>query len=131
MPAPPRLPKLFEGLDDASELLLPDDLLSEGSSAGGFLRAISDVDCKDVEIADWLHQLYISEKKDQVIGKVVHSEDIPAATQLFMPNWIVKYMLQTPWGPPGWPPIQTARLRGRGTSTSTRPSSPRSACSAA
>jgi len=92
------LPDLFEGLDDASELLLPDDLLSEGSIAGGFRIAISDEDCEDVEIIGWLYQFYISEKKDQVIGKVVKSEDIPAATQLFTPNWIVKYMVQNSLG---------------------------------
>jgi len=92
------LPELFEGLDDASELLLPDDLLSEGSIAGGFRAAISEEDCEDVEIIGWLYQFYISEKKDQVIGKVVKSEDIPAATQLFTPNWIVKYMVQNSLG---------------------------------
>jgi hypothetical protein len=92
------LPELFEGLDDASELLLPDDLLSEGSIAGGFRNAISDADCENVEIIGWLYQFYISEKKDQVIGKVVKSEDIPAATQLFTPNWIVKYMVQNSLG---------------------------------
>jgi type II restriction/modification system DNA methylase subunit YeeA len=92
------LPELFEGLDDASELLLPDDLLSEGSIAGGFRSEISDADCEDVEIIGWLYQFYISEKKDQVIGKVVKSEDIPAATQLFTPNWIVKYMVQNSLG---------------------------------
>jgi hypothetical protein len=92
------LPELFEGLDDASELLLPDDLLSEGSIAGGFRTEISDEDCEDVEIIGWLYQFYISEKKDQVIGKVVKSEDIPAATQLFTPNWIVKYMVQNTLG---------------------------------
>ncbi|MCP9910194.1 BREX-1 system adenine-specific DNA-methyltransferase PglX [Cyanobium sp. BA20m-p-22] len=92
------LPKLFEGLDDASELLLPDDLLSDGSIAGGFRSQISDSDCEDVEIIGWLYQFYISEKKDQVIGKVVKSEDIPAATQLFTPNWIVKYMVQNSLG---------------------------------
>ena len=92
------LPELFEGLDDASELLLPDDLLSESSIAGGFRSAISDADCEDVEIIGWLYQFYISEKKDQVIGKVVKSEDIPAATQLFTPNWIVKYMVQNSLG---------------------------------
>lgn len=92
------LPNLFEGLDDATELLLPDDLLTESSIAGGFRREISDEDCQDVEIIGWLYQFYIAEKKDQVIGKVVKSEDIPAATQLFTPNWIVKYMVQNSLG---------------------------------
>ncbi|MFM9104404.1 MAG: DNA methyltransferase, partial [Cyanobium sp.] len=77
---------------------MPDDLLSEGSIAGGFRSTISDEDCEDVEIIGWLYQFYISEKKDQVIGKVVKSEDIPAATQLFTPNWIVKYMVQNTLG---------------------------------
>ena len=92
------LPDLFEALDDASELLLPDDLLTEGSIAGSFRSSISDSDCDDVEIIGWLYQFYISEKKDEVIGKVVKSEDIPAATQLFTPNWIVKYMVQNTIG---------------------------------
>ncbi|QNI70729.1 Putative Type IIC bifunctional restriction-modification protein with endonuclease and N6-adenine DNA methyltransferase activity [Cyanobium sp. NS01] len=92
------LPNLFEGLDDATELLLPDDLLTDGSIAAGFRSQISDADCEDVEIIGWLYQFYISEKKDQVIGKVVKSEDIPAATQLFTPNWIVKYMVQNSLG---------------------------------
>ncbi|NJR41633.1 MAG: cation:dicarboxylase symporter family transporter [Akkermansiaceae bacterium] len=51
-----------------------------------------------VEIIGWLYQFYISEKKDEVIGKVVKSEDIPAATQLFTPNWIVKYLVQNSIG---------------------------------
>ena len=51
-----------------------------------------------IEIIGWLYQFYISEKKDQVIGKVVASEDIPAATQLFTPNWIVKYLVQNSLG---------------------------------
>ena len=92
------LPNLFEGLDDATELLLPDDLLTDGSIAAGFRSQISDVDCEDIEIIGWLYQFYIAEKKDQVIGKVVKSEDIPAATQLFTPNWIVKYMVQNSLG---------------------------------
>ena len=51
-----------------------------------------------MQIIGWLYQFYISEKKDQVIGKVVKSEDIPAATQLFTPNWIVKYLVQNSVG---------------------------------
>jgi 16S rRNA G966 N2-methylase RsmD len=52
----------------------------------------------NVEIIGWLYQFYISEKKDEVIGKIVTSEDIPAATQLFTPNWIVKYLVQNTLG---------------------------------
>ena len=51
-----------------------------------------------MEIIGWIYQFYISERKDEVIGKVVKSEDIPAATQLFTPNWIVKYMVQNTLG---------------------------------
>jgi type II restriction/modification system DNA methylase subunit YeeA len=59
-------------------------------------------DWEQVEIIGWLYQFYISEKKDQVIGKVVKSEDIPAATQLFTPNWIVQYLVQNSVGRSGW-----------------------------
>ena len=94
------LPNLFEGLDDASELLLPDDLLSDGSIAGGFRSQISDTDCQDVEILGWLYQFYISEKKDEVMArkKPVPSEDIPAVTQLFTPHWIVRYLVENSLG---------------------------------
>lgn len=94
------LPELFEGLDDASELLLPDDLLSEGSIAGGFRSAISDEDCQDVEILGWLYQFYIAEKKDEVMArkKAVPSDDVPAVTQLFTPHWIVRYLVENSLG---------------------------------
>jgi hypothetical protein len=94
------LPNLFEGLDDASELLLPDDLLSEGSIAGSFRREINDDDCQDVEILGWLYQFYIAEKKDEVMArkKAVPTEDIPAVTQLFTPHWIVRYLVENSLG---------------------------------
>ncbi|MFM1900450.1 MAG: hypothetical protein RLZZ216_1026 [Cyanobacteriota bacterium] len=94
------LPNIFEGLDDSSELLLPDDFLSEGSIAGGFRREISDEDCQDVEIIGWLYQFYIAEKKDEVMArkKAVPSEDIPAVTQLFTPHWIVRYLVENSLG---------------------------------
>ena len=92
------MPFLFESLDDATELLLPDGLLRTDSILGKLVTAIDETDWQDVEIIGWLYQFYISEKKDQVIGKVVKSEDIPAATQLFTPNWIVKYLVQNSLG---------------------------------
>ena len=94
------LPTLFEGLDDASELLLPDDLLSDGSIAGGFRSQISESDCEDVEILGWLYQFYIAEKKDEVMArkKAVPTEDIPAVTQLFTPHWIVRYLVENSLG---------------------------------
>jgi hypothetical protein len=94
------LPNLFEGLDDASELLLPDDLLSDSSIAGGFRSQISDGDCEDVEILGWLYQFYIAEKKGEVMArkKAVPTEDIPAVTQLFTPHWIVRYLVENSLG---------------------------------
>ncbi len=94
------LPNIFEGLDDASELLLPDDLLSEGSLPGAFRREISDEDFQDVESLGWLYQFYISEKKDEVMArkKAVPTEDIPAVTQLFTPHWIVRFLVENSLG---------------------------------
>ncbi|MDG2965977.1 BREX-1 system adenine-specific DNA-methyltransferase PglX [Pseudomonas extremaustralis] len=92
------MPFLFEAVDDATELLLPDNLTKTDSLIRELVSAIPDEDWQDVEIIGWLYQFYISEKKDQVIGKVVKSEDIPAATQLFTPNWIVQYLVQNSVG---------------------------------
>ncbi|NYT72826.1 BREX-1 system adenine-specific DNA-methyltransferase PglX [Halomonas sp. QX-2] len=92
------MPFLFEPLDDASELLLPDNLTKTDSLIRELVEAIPEEDWQDVEVIGWLYQFYISEKKDQVIGKVVKSEDIPAATQLFTPNWIVQYLVQNSVG---------------------------------
>jgi hypothetical protein len=92
------MPFLFEPVDDETELLLPDRLLQTDSLIRELVSAIPEADWQEIEIIGWLYQFYISEKKDQVIGKVVKSEDIPAATQLFTPNWIVKYMVQNSLG---------------------------------
>ncbi len=92
------MPFLFEKIDDETELLLPDKLLHSDSLIRKLVNEIDEEDWKEVEIIGWLYQFYISEKKDEVIGKVVASEDIPAATQLFTPNWIVKYLVQNTLG---------------------------------
>ena len=92
------MPFLFEEIADYTELLMPPDLLSESSVLSAVREAMTPQACEDVEVVGWLYQFYISEKKDEVIGKVVKSEDIPAATQLFTPNWIVKYMVQNSLG---------------------------------
>ncbi len=89
---------LFEKIDDETELLLPDNLLHSDSLIRKLVSEIDDQDWQDVEVIGWLYQFYISERKDEVIGKVVASEDIPAATQLFTPNWIVKYLVQNTLG---------------------------------
>ncbi len=92
------MPFLFERIDDETELLLPDNLLHSDSLIRKLVTEIDEADWQQVEIIGWLYQFYISEKKDQVIGKVVKSEDIPAATQLFTPNWIVQYLVQNSIG---------------------------------
>lgn len=92
------MPFLFERINDATELLLPDNLLHSDSLLRKLVTAIDESDWERVEIIGWLYQFYISERKDEVIGRVVKSEDIPAATQLFTPNWIVKYMVQNSVG---------------------------------
>ena len=92
------IPFLFERIDDETELLLPDNLLLTDSVIAKLVADIPEEDWQEVEIIGWLYQFYISEKKDEVIGKVVKSEDIPAATQLFTPNWIVQYLVQNSVG---------------------------------
>ena len=93
-------PFLFERIDDYTELLLPDDLTSEFSILQDIREGMSKEDCKEVEIIGWLYQFYISEKKDEVFAsnEKVKKEDIPAATQLFTPRWIVEYMVQNTVG---------------------------------
>jgi len=94
------LPDLFERLDDETELLLPDDLLTEHSIVQGFRSEITDEDCSEVEMLGWLYQFYISEKKDQVMARkaAVPTADIPAVTQLFTPHWIVRYLVENSLG---------------------------------
>ncbi|HUY36850.1 MAG TPA: BREX-1 system adenine-specific DNA-methyltransferase PglX [Pirellulales bacterium] len=92
------MPFLFERIDDETELLLPDNLLHSDSLVRKLAGEIDEDDWREVEIIGWLYQFYISDKKAEVIGKVVASEDIPAATQLFTPNWIVKYLVQNTLG---------------------------------
>ena len=92
------MPFLFEQVGDETELLLPANLLHTDSLIRRLVEGIDESDWDEIEIVGWLYQFYISEKKDEVIGKVVKSEDIPAATQLFTPNWIVKYMVQNSLG---------------------------------
>lgn len=92
------MPFLFEAVADESELLLPENLTKTDSLIRDLVASVPDEDWDHIEIIGWLYQFYISEKKDQVMGKVVKSEDIPAATQLFTPNWIVQYLVQNSVG---------------------------------
>lgn len=97
------LPLLFEKIEDYTDLLLPDDLLSSESIITKTVNAISKDDTESVEIIGWLYQYYISEKKDEVFasfkkGKKAGKDEIPAATQLFTPEWIVRYLVENSLG---------------------------------
>ena len=94
------MPFLFERVDDPTELLLPDNLLNTDSVIRQMVDEISENDWKQVEIIGWLYQFYISDKKDALMkAKTAYkTEDIPAVTQLFTPNWIVKYLVQNSLG---------------------------------
>ncbi len=97
------MPFLFERIDDYTELLMPDDLLS-GSAILAYTREAMTPDaCADVEVIGWLYQFYISEKKDAVFeglkkNQKIAPENIPAATQLFTPHWIVRYLVDNSLG---------------------------------
>jgi len=93
-------PFLFERINDYTELLMPDDLISQYSIIQDVRDGMQPDDCKEVEIIGWLYQFYISERKDEVFASKtsVKKEDIPAATQLFTPRWIVEYMVQNTVG---------------------------------
>jgi type II restriction/modification system DNA methylase subunit YeeA len=98
------MPGIFEQIADYTELLLPDHLLAEGSVIRDLVETIDEDDFKEqVEIIGWLYQYYIAEKKDQVFAGLkknikITKENIPAATQLFTPEWIVKYMVENSLG---------------------------------
>lgn len=97
------LPFLFKPIQDWMQLLLPDDLLGDHGILAMIREVMTPKACEDVEVIGWLYQYYISEKKDEVFagvkkGKKIQSTDIPAVTQLFTPNWIVKYLVQNSLG---------------------------------
>ena len=97
------LPGMFQKIADYTELLLPDNLLREGSVIQQMIELIPEDDWKDaVQIIGWLYQYYNLELKNQVFsrpkGKKIEKEDIPAATQLFTPDWIVRYMVENSLG---------------------------------
>lgn len=98
------LPDMFQNIKDYTELLFPDDLLQGKSSViRQMIELIPEEDWKDaVQIIGWLYQYYNSEKKDEVFAKrnstKISKENIPAATQLFTPDWIVRYMVENSLG---------------------------------
>lgn len=98
------LPFLFDHVNPWVELLFPRNALAEGSVIRRIVAEIPEEDWRDqVEIVGWLYQYYVSERKDQVYkgfkkGKKASKNDIPPATQLFTPNWIVRYMVDNSLG---------------------------------
>ena len=98
------LPGMFQKISDYTELLFPDFLLREGSVAHQMVATIPEEDWKDaVQIIGWLYQYYNAEPKDEVFAALkknikISKEKIPAATQLFTPDWIVRYMVENSLG---------------------------------
>ena len=95
------LPGMFQKIEDYTELLLPDNLLREGSVIEQMVTMIPEEDWTDqVQIIGWLYQYYNTEKKDEVISlnKAIEKEDIPAATQLFTTDWVVRYLIDNSIG---------------------------------
>lgn len=100
--ANPILQRCFGTMEDYTELLLPANILAEN----GFIDLlnhtgfITDEEFRSPELIGWLYQFYISERKDEVFAKKgkFEADEIPAATQIFTPNWIVKYMVQNTVG---------------------------------
>ena len=101
------MPFMFEQVDSmqgkVDELLMPADLLAEGSVLRQAVVTMTPDDCEDVEIIGWLYQFYIAERKTEVMNgfsksKKAGADEIPAATQLFTPDWIVRYLVQNTVG---------------------------------
>lgn len=101
------MPFMFEQVNSTQgkvdELLMPADLLAEGSVLRQAVATMTPDDCGDVEIIGWVYQFYIAERKTEVMNgfnksKKAGADEIPAATQLFTPDWIVKYLVQNTVG---------------------------------
>lgn len=98
------LPKMFERIGGWTELLFPKNLLREDSVIAHMVKDIPESDWNDqVQIIGWLYQYYNSEPKDKVFANLkknikISAADIPAATQLFTPDWIVRYMVENSLG---------------------------------
>lgn len=97
------MPFLFEHICDYTEMLLPDDLLSDQSFVTDIRNGMTDDDCQNVEVMGWLYQFYITDRKDDAEKKKskkggLKSDEQAAATQLFTPHWIVRYMVENSLG---------------------------------
>ncbi|WP_029253806.1 BREX-1 system adenine-specific DNA-methyltransferase PglX [Paraoerskovia marina] len=97
------MPFMFEREGGYTELLIPANLLAEESALSRSVKVLSEEVCQDVEVIGWLYQFYISERKDEVFAgfkknKKAGADEIPAATQLFTPHWIVRYLVENSLG---------------------------------
>lgn len=97
------MPFMFEREGDYTELLIPANLLAEDSVLNRSVKVLTEEVCQDVEVIGWLYQFYISERKDEVFAgfkknKKAGADEIPAATQLFTPHWIVRYLVENSVG---------------------------------
>lgn len=97
------MPFMFEREGDYTELLVPTDLLADGGILSRAREVLTQEVCNDVEVIGWVYQFYISERKDEVfagfkMNKKAGADEIPAATQLFTPDWIVRYLVENSLG---------------------------------
>ncbi len=101
------MPFMFEREGDFTELLIPANLLADDSVLNRSVKVLTEDVCKDVEVIGWLYQFYISERKQEVFDgfsargaarKLAGPDEIPAATQLFTPHWIVRYLVENSLG---------------------------------
>jgi len=97
------MPFMFEREGDFTELLIPANLLADDSVLNRAVKVLTAAVCQDVEVIGWLYQFYISERKDEVFAgfkknKKAGAAEIPAATQLFTPHWIVRYLVENSLG---------------------------------
>jgi hypothetical protein len=97
------MPFMFEREGDYTELLVPSGLLADGAILTRAREVLTEDVCEDVEVIGWLYQFYISERKDEVFAgfkknKKAGADEIPAATQLFTPHWIVRYLVENSLG---------------------------------
>lgn len=97
------MPFMFEREGDFTEMLIPGNLLADDSVPSRAVKVLTEDVCQDVEVIGWLYQFYISERKDEVFAgfkknKKAGADEIPAATQLFTPHWIVRYLVENSLG---------------------------------
>lgn len=97
------IPQVFDGITDYIDILIPDNLLNDTGFITKIINEVPEDNYNQVEIIGWLYQYYISEKKDEVFADLkknikIKKENIPSATQIFTPDWIVKYMVENTLG---------------------------------